>query len=125
MRPNRLTFFAAATAVLIGVPAETQPANPAFPFTYADLGGVNDTIDGTRKAFWTPTPDANGTLGAFTVVARDNGGLQSAAPVAVRMPPSLTRPISPNTSPRDKYASVAQPPSAYVSTTFTWPIRTR
>jgi hypothetical protein len=40
MRPNRLTFFAAAAAVLIGVPAESQPANPASAFTYADLADI-------------------------------------------------------------------------------------
>jgi hypothetical protein len=35
----------------------------------------NDAITSTVKAFWTPAADANGEgLGAFTVVARDNGG---------------------------------------------------
>ncbi len=42
---------------------------------------TNFTVDATHQAFWTPNANANGTLNAFTAVARDNGGLESATPV--------------------------------------------
>lgn len=41
----------------------------------------NDVIDATNKAYWTPAANANGTLNAFTVVARDADGAVSATPV--------------------------------------------
>ncbi|WP_288380518.1 Ig-like domain-containing protein [uncultured Massilia sp.] len=48
--------------------------------------GSNDVIDATHQAFWTPAANANGAaLNAFTVVARDDGGLQSATPVQVKV----------------------------------------
>ena len=37
----------------------------------------NNTIDATHQAYWTPDANANGTLNAFTAVAKDNGGLVS------------------------------------------------
>ncbi|MDP3010810.1 MAG: C-type lectin domain-containing protein [Methylococcales bacterium] len=42
---------------------------------------TNNTVDATHQAYWTPDTNANGTLNAFTVVAKDNGGLESATPV--------------------------------------------
>ncbi|MBB3118871.1 DUF4214 domain-containing protein [Pseudoduganella violacea] len=46
--------------------------------------GSNDVIDANHKAFWTPAKDANGkAMGAFSVVARDDEGGESAAAVAV------------------------------------------
>jgi len=39
--------------------------------------GTNDTVDATRQLFWTPDPNANGTLNAFSVVAQDNLGVKS------------------------------------------------
>ncbi len=62
--------------LLIGTSAGTATAWAA---------GTNDTVDATRQAYWTAAPDANGTLNAFTVVAKDNGGLESAAPVQVQV----------------------------------------
>jgi hypothetical protein len=47
--------------------------------------GTNDTIDATNNAYWTGAPDANGTLGAFTVVARDDLGAESTTPVQVQV----------------------------------------
>ncbi|NTV07208.1 MAG: hypothetical protein HGA81_01180 [Chlorobium limicola] len=46
---------------------------------------TNNTIDATLHAYWTPEPNANGTLEAFTVVAKDNEGAESgtAVPVSV------------------------------------------
>ena len=41
----------------------------------------NNSIDATHLAFWTPATNANGTLNAFTAVAKDDGGLESATPV--------------------------------------------
>jgi hypothetical protein len=45
--------------------------------------GSNDTIDATHLAYWTPAANANGTLNAFTVTAKDNAGAESATPVQV------------------------------------------
>ncbi|TAN70279.1 MAG: hypothetical protein EPN17_05840 [Methylobacter sp.] len=42
---------------------------------------TNNIIDADHQAFWTPAANANGILNAFTVVAKDNGGLESASPV--------------------------------------------
>ncbi|MEI6651370.1 MAG: FG-GAP-like repeat-containing protein [Chlorobiaceae bacterium] len=39
---------------------------------------TNKTIDATHHAWWTPAANANGTLDAFSVVARDNDGGESA-----------------------------------------------
>ncbi|WP_313409447.1 DUF4347 domain-containing protein [Stutzerimonas kunmingensis] len=47
--------------------------------------GTNDVIDGTKKAYWTPAGNANGTLNAFKVVARDSDGLKSASPVQAQV----------------------------------------
>lgn len=47
--------------------------------------GSNDTITAGLHAYWTPAADASGNLGAFSVVARDDGGAESAAPVLVRV----------------------------------------
>jgi hypothetical protein len=41
----------------------------------------NNTVDATHQAYWTPDANANGTLNAFTSVAKDNGGLESVTPV--------------------------------------------
>src|SRR6476469_4531213 len=61
--------------LLIGTTAGTATAWAA---------GTNDTVDATRSAFWTGALNANGTLSAFTVVAKDNGGLESTSgPVQV------------------------------------------
>jgi VCBS repeat-containing protein len=51
----------------------------------AFAAGVNDTIDATHHAYWTAAQHANGLLGAFTVVAKDNGGVESATPVSVQV----------------------------------------
>lgn len=47
--------------------------------------GTNDTIDATNHAWWTPAQDANGTLNAFDVVARDNLGAESTGPVTAQI----------------------------------------
>ena len=47
--------------------------------------GLNDTLNATTHAYWTPDPHANGTLGAFEVVAQDDDGAESAMPVAVQV----------------------------------------
>ncbi|WP_193771144.1 putative Ig domain-containing protein, partial [Candidatus Magnetaquicoccus inordinatus] len=45
--------------------------------------GVNDTIDATHHAYWTPAQGSINAINAFTVVAKDAGGLQSTTPIAV------------------------------------------
>lgn len=47
--------------------------------------GVNDVIDATKKAYWTPASNDNGTLNAFKVVARDEDGLKSSSPVQAQV----------------------------------------
>ncbi|MBT00015.1 MAG: hypothetical protein CMI01_15240 [Oceanospirillaceae bacterium] len=47
--------------------------------------GTNDVIDSTHKAYWTPDTDANGTLNAFKVVARDTDGLKSSSAVTAQV----------------------------------------
>ncbi len=41
---------------------------------------TNATIDSTHFAYWTPAANANGALTAFSVVAKDNEGYESALP---------------------------------------------
>ncbi|MCX7246569.1 MAG: VCBS domain-containing protein [Burkholderiales bacterium] len=47
--------------------------------------GSNDTVDASHNAYWTGAQDANGTLNAFTAVAKDNSGNESATAVQARM----------------------------------------
>ncbi len=55
-------------------------AGTATPF----IAGVNDTITAGTNAYWTPgVGDSGAALNAFTVVALDNDGAESAAPVQV------------------------------------------
>jgi Domain of unknown function (DUF4347)/FG-GAP-like repeat/Cadherin-like/FG-GAP repeat len=42
---------------------------------------TNNTVDATHIAYWMPVANANGTLNAFTAVAKDNSGLESVTPV--------------------------------------------
>src|SRR5262249_1015392 len=58
----------------------TSPGT-ATPFS----PGTNDTIDATHNAYWTPGSNANGTLNAFSVVAKDNGGAESSPPVTAQV----------------------------------------
>ena len=66
--------------LLIGTTAGTAAAWNAV---------TNNTIDATNHAFWTGASNASGTLNAFTVVAKDNGGLGSALP-AVQVQVNVT-----------------------------------
>ena len=75
-------------ALKIGTSAETATAWAA---------GTNDLVDANHHAYWTPAANANGTLNAFTVVAKDNGGAESATAIqatvavtAVNDAPTLT-----------------------------------
>ncbi|MCF3627337.1 FG-GAP-like repeat-containing protein, partial [Planktothrix agardhii 1801] len=49
------------------------------------VAGSNDTIDATKKAYWTPDANVNGTVNAVQVVAKDNDGLQSPTPVTAQV----------------------------------------
>jgi Ca2+-binding RTX toxin-like protein len=46
---------------------------------------TNNTIDATKSAVWTPAKDANGTLNAFTVVAKDDDGSESTTAVQAKV----------------------------------------
>jgi VCBS repeat-containing protein len=68
-------------------------AQSATPWNAA----TNATITTGLNGYWTPALNANGTLGAFTVVVKDNGGLESLNPIqvnvqvaAVNDPPTLS-----------------------------------
>ena len=47
--------------------------------------GANDVLDANHQAYWTPAANANGTLNAFTAVAKDNGGLESGTAVQAQV----------------------------------------
>ena len=61
---------------------------------------TNNIIDSTHQAFWMPDANANGTLDAFSVVAKDNNGLESTTPIkatiAVASVIDLPTPVSSN-----------------------------
>ncbi|MGZ8190947.1 MAG: hypothetical protein ACXWTS_06915, partial [Methylococcaceae bacterium] len=69
------------TAVSSGSLKIGATAATATPWSAAG----NNTIDAGHKAFWTPAANAYGTLNAFTVVAKDNGGLESAGAIQARV----------------------------------------
>jgi uncharacterized delta-60 repeat protein len=71
--------------VVKGVSSGTLRIGTSAGTATAWVAGVNDTIDATRQAYWTGPMDAYGTLNAFTVVAKDNGGLESPTPVQVQL----------------------------------------
>jgi Ca2+-binding RTX toxin-like protein len=77
---------------------------------------ANNTVDATHQAYWTPDTNANGTLNAFTVVAKDNGGLESATPVQATI--DITAPII--NPPSQNHAPILTAPDAihYTDTAF-------
>ncbi len=59
-------------------------ANAGSAVPYAAT--TNDTIDASNNAYWTPASDANGTLDAFTVVAKDDdAALSSGGNITAQM----------------------------------------
>ena len=46
---------------------------------------TNHIVDATHVAYWTPANNAYGSLNAFTVEAKDNGGLVSTTPVQAKI----------------------------------------
>ena len=56
---------------------------------------TNNIIDASHRAYWMPAANANGTLDAFTVVVRDNGGAESITAVnaTVEVTPVQDAPI--------------------------------
>ncbi|MFZ4526019.1 MAG: CARDB domain-containing protein [Chlorobium sp.] len=66
--------------------------NAAMATPYSALN--NYIIDATHQAYWSPSVGSSGTINAFTVVARDNHGAESATPVqtsvTVHAVPTLT-----------------------------------
>ncbi len=64
----------------------------------AFASGTNDEITASKSASWTPALNANGTLDAFTITAKDDGDDESTGPVqatvsvtAVNDEPSFTK----------------------------------
>jgi len=47
--------------------------------------GSNDTVDAGHSAFWQGKANANGLLAAFTAVAKDNNGTESATPITAKV----------------------------------------
>ena len=70
-----ITSLASGTLLIGTSPSEATPW----------AADTNAVIDATRIAYWTPDADASGTVAAFSVVARDDGGLDSSTPVAIRI----------------------------------------
>lgn len=46
---------------------------------------TNNLVDATHQAYWTPAANANGSLNAFTILAKDDLGLVSVNPVQVKV----------------------------------------
>ena len=46
---------------------------------------TKNTINANTNLYWTPGANDNGTLNAFTMVAKDNGGTESSTPVQVQV----------------------------------------
>jgi subtilisin family serine protease/Ca2+-binding RTX toxin-like protein len=77
---------------------------------------TNNVVDATHQAYWTPAANANGVLNAFTVVAKDNAGLESAVAIqagvnvtAVNDAPVLSSPapiVFSDTALDDNFANV-------------------
>ena len=67
--------------VIKGVSSGTLLIGSSLATATAWNASSNNSIDASHLAFWTPATNANGTLNAFTVVAKDNEGLESALPV--------------------------------------------
>ena len=56
-------------------------ANTATPWDAT----INNIVDATHDVFWTPAANANGTLNAFSAVAKDSGGLESATTIQAKV----------------------------------------
>jgi len=77
---------------------------------------TNNTIDATHHAWWTPDANSNGTLNAFTAVARDNDGGTSTTAVqatvmvaSVNDLPVVTRSLVPSFAAKVDYATGSHP----------------
>ncbi|MDD2863663.1 MAG: tandem-95 repeat protein, partial [Methylococcales bacterium] len=66
---------------------------------------TNNTIDTSHLAYWTPAVNANGSLGAFTVIAKDDSGIESATaiPVTVTVAAVNDAPTATNLSTAESY----------------------
>jgi hypothetical protein len=49
------------------------------------VAGKNDTVDGTKSAFWTAAANANGNINAFKAVAKDNNGAESVTAIQAQV----------------------------------------
>ena len=64
---------------------------------------TNNTVNATHQAFWTPAAQQNGTLNAFTAVARDNNGAESV--MAIQATVSVTPDNAPVMSRTSSFAA--------------------
>ncbi len=79
----------------------------------AFAAGTNDEITSTKSATWTPDLNANGTLNAFTITAKDNEGAESTGAVQTTVnvasvndnPTFISTPISETIGIGDAYSS--------------------
>ncbi len=79
----------------------------------AFAAGTNDEITSTKSATWTPDLNANGTLNAFTITAKDNEGVESTGAVQTTVnvasvndnPTFISTPISETIGIGDEYSS--------------------
>jgi len=73
---------------------------------------TNNTLDATHQAYWKPANNASGDFNAFTVVAKDNNGLESPLPVQTQVhvtagPADLNPPVLLTATPADNTTGVA------------------
>ena len=89
--------------VIKAVSSGSLKIGPSVATATAWAAGSNNVVDATHQAYWTPAANANGTLNAFTAVAKDDGGLVSSTAIqakisitAVNDAPALTKPTAIN-----------------------------
>jgi hypothetical protein len=76
--------------VVTAVSSGTLKIGTSATTATAWASGTNETISSTLKAYWTPATNANGTLTAFQVKAKDNGGLLSSTAVQLSVTAAAT-----------------------------------
>ena len=75
----------------------------------------NTTVDASHHVYWTPAANANGTLDAFTAVAKDNSGVESSTPVQAKVMVSAVNDLPQLSSPDSVTAFMTQTPATPVS----------
>jgi len=68
---------------------------------------TNHTIDATNNAYWTPATNSDETQNAFTTVAKDNDGGESATPIQAQVFITIDDNVTPPGSEQLSYATTA------------------